>query len=55
MNICGWVVLGLGAVSRKDKAYELKEKNDPATKSGGNTRTYTSDFFAELERDALGR
>lgn len=34
--------------------YELKEKEKtPAQKSGGNTRAYTSDFFAELEREAI--
>ena len=35
--------------------YDLKEKTDAATKMGGNTRKYSSSYFAELEADAVNQ
>ena len=35
--------------------YPLKGKSDPAANMGGTTRKYTSDYFAELEADAINQ
>ena len=52
----GWMI---GKNHMKDwkaavRTWEQRDKKtEPAKKMGGNTRNYSADYFAELERDAL--